>query len=176
VAQAVDRQEIVDGFLFGFGTPISSPNGVATSTVNDSDRPASSPDIKFELLTVGSGEAALEQLLQHQFESRGISISIRQLELSAFLDRVQGPTHEYQAAVMGVPGDLALGYLAPLLRTAGLKPGADTTEQLRQLADSMPVVFLYQARGVQGMNRRVHDVRMDQRGELATVVRWTVVR
>jgi peptide/nickel transport system substrate-binding protein len=176
VAQAVDRQEIVDGFLFGFGTPISSPNGVATRTVNESDRPASSPGLKFELLTVGSGEAALEQLLQHQFDSRGISIGIRQLELSAFLDRVQGPSHEYQAAVMGVPGDLALGYLAPLLRTAGLTPAGDTTAQLKQLADSTPVVFLYQARGVQGMNRRVHDVRMDQRGELATVARWTVAQ
>ncbi len=77
---------------------------------------------------------------------------------------------------MGVPGDLALGYLAPLLRTAGFTPAADTTGQLRQLADSVPVVFLYQARGVQGMNRRVGEVRMDQRGELPTVARWTVAQ
>ena len=185
VAQAVDRQEIVDGYLFGFGTPVwgAVRAGAAgeqgkTGTVPSDDRsaPSDASPLSFELLTVGSGEAALEQLLQHQFESRGISIGIRQLELSAFLDRVQGPSHQYQAAVMGVPGDLALGYLAPLLRTAGLRPAGDTTGQLKQLADSTPVVFLYQARGVQGMNRRVRDVRMDQRGELATVARWTVVQ
>jgi len=191
VAQAVDRQEIVDGYLFGFGTPVWGAVGAVragtageqgkTGTAPKDDRsapsvPSDASPLSFELLTVGSGEAALEQLLQHQFESRGISIGIRQLELSAFLDRVQGPSHQYQAAVMGVPGDLALGYLAPLLRTAGLTPAGDTTGQLKQLADSAPVVFLYQARGVQGMNRRVHDVRMDQRGELATVARWTVVQ
>ncbi|HEU5154224.1 MAG TPA: ABC transporter substrate-binding protein, partial [Gemmatimonadales bacterium] len=192
VAQAVDRQEIVDGFLFGFGTPIEGPHrpeARGTTPTDMSSVPSSaptapsapsaesvSPALSFELLTVGSGEAALEQLLQHQFQRQGITISIRQLELSAFLDRVQGPNHEYQAAVMGVPGDLALGYLAPLLRTAGFTPAADTTGQLKQLADSTPVVFLYQARGVQGMNRRVRDVRMDQRGELATVARWTVAQ
>jgi peptide/nickel transport system substrate-binding protein len=185
VAQAIDRQEIVDGFLFGFGTAERGPGGagaagMAGTATKDSlaTSPASSASssLSFELLTVGSGEAALEQLLQHQLQRQGIAISIRQLELSAFLDRVQGPNHEYQAAVMGVPGDLALGYLAPLLRTAGFTPAVDTTGQLKQLADSTPAVFLYQARGVQGMNRRVREVRMDQRGELATVARWTVAR
>lgn len=174
VAEAVDRKEIVDGYLFGFGTPVWGAVG-AVGAVRAGTAGEQSP-LSFELLTVGSGEAALEQLLQHQFQRQGIAISIRQLELSAFLDRVQGPSHEYQAAVMGVPGDLALGYLSPLLRTAGFTPAADTTGQLRQLADSTPVVFLYQARGVQGMNRRVRNVRMDQRGELATVARWTVVQ
>jgi peptide/nickel transport system substrate-binding protein len=187
LAAAVDRQEIVDGFLFGFGSPAWGPGGAGGAEragmagMANAVSPAlpASPAtsrLSFELLTVGSGEAALEQLLQHQFQRHRIEISIRQLELSAFLDRVQGPSHEYQAAVMGVPGDLALGQLAPLLRTAGFTPAADTTGQLRQLADSSPVVFLYQARGVQGMNRRVGEVRMDQRGELTTVARWTVAR
>jgi hypothetical protein len=52
-------------------------------------------------------------------------------------------------------------------------PG-DTAAQLRILADSAPVVFLYHARGVQGMNRRVQGVHMDVRGELATVARWSI--
>jgi len=36
------------------------------------------------------------------------------------------------------------------------------------------VVWLYHARGVQGMNQRVHGVRMDMRGELPTVAGWQV--
>nr|MBP9106411.1 hypothetical protein [Gemmatimonadaceae bacterium] len=44
----------------------------------------------------------------------------------------------------------------------------------RQLADRMPVVWLYHARGVQGIRRRLGGVRMDLRGELATLAEWTV--
>jgi len=35
-------------------------------------------------------------------------------------------------------------------------------------------VFLYHARGVQGMNRRVRGVRMDRRGELANIAEWWI--
>ena len=41
-------------------------------------------------------------------------------------------------------------------------------------ADSLPAVFLYHARGVQGVNRRVRGVRMDLRGELVTITQWEV--
>jgi hypothetical protein len=44
----------------------------------------------------------------------------------------------------------------------------------RLFADSLPVVFLYHARGLQGMNRRIRNVRMDLRGELAGLSRWRV--
>lgn len=176
VAEAVDRQEIVDGYLFGFGKAAEGAGmaGEAGSVPAALSAPPASPTLSLELLTVGSGEAALEQLLQSQLQRKGIEVRIRQLELSAFLDRVQGPRAEFQAAVMGVPGDLGLGELGPLIRTTGLQVPPDTASQLRLLADSMPVVFLYHARGVQGMNRRVEGVRMDLRGELATVARWTV--
>jgi hypothetical protein len=40
--------------------------------------------------------------------------------------------------------------------------------------DSLPVSFLYHARGLQGMNRRVKGVSMDIRGELATLHQWHV--
>ncbi len=53
-------------------------------------------------------------------------------------------------------------------------PGDTPAETARVLADSAPVVFLYHARGVQGMNRRVRGVRMDVRGELATVHEWRI--
>jgi ABC-type transport system substrate-binding protein len=42
----------------------------------------------------------------------------------------------------------------------------------RVLADSLPATWLYHARGVQGVARRLRGVRMDLRGELATVHDW----
>ena len=80
----------------------------------------------------------------------------------------------FEAAVLGVPGDLGLGHLAPLLGVSGLRPVGDHERLLRLFADSLPAVFLYHARGLQGMNRRVRGVRMDLRGELATVSQWSV--
>jgi len=50
--------------------------------------------------------------------------------------------------------------------------GVESTQRL--LDDSVGVAFLYHARGVQGMNRRVEGVRMDLRGELPTIARWHV--
>jgi peptide/nickel transport system substrate-binding protein len=123
---------------------------------------------------VGSGDAALEQMLQAQLARAGIRARIRQLELSTYLDRVQGPSHPFDAAVMGISGDLELGHLPRLLDLAGLRPDGDRERLLRLFADSMPAVFLYHARGVQGMNRRVRGVRMDLRGELVTISQWAV--
>jgi hypothetical protein len=40
------------------------------------------------------------------------------------------------------------------------------------LADSLPATWLYHARGVQGLSRRLQGVTMDLRGELATVHDW----
>jgi len=183
IAAALDRRAIVDGVLFGFATPAFNPlpPELATSAVSDrlpagppdrrSDRP---PGLSFQLLTVGSGEAALEQMLQAQLAAVGIRASIRQLELSTYLDRVQGPTHDFDAAVMGVQGDLALGHLARLVDLAGLRADGGPERLVRLIADSLPAVFLYHARGVQGINRRVQGVRMDLRGELVTLSQWSV--
>ena len=89
---------------------------------------------------------------------------------------MQGAGHDFDAAVMGISGDLGLGQLAPLLATAGLAAHRRSAAMLRLFADSMPVAFLYHAGGVQGMNRRVRGVRMDVRGELATLRNWDVDR
>src|SRR5437899_420822 len=79
---------------------------------------------------------------------------------------------DFSAAVMGTAGDLGLGYLTSLADLAGVRAPADPGQAQRLLRDSVLVAFLYHARGVQGMNRRVHGVRMDIRGELPTVARW----
>ncbi|HEX7023288.1 MAG TPA: ABC transporter substrate-binding protein [Gemmatimonadales bacterium] len=184
LAAAVDRRAVVDGVLFGFATPATGPLPPALAGVErppgeapPSRSPPGGPKqlpLRFELLTVGSGEAALEQLLQSQLAGSGITANIRQLELSTYLDRVEGPSHQFEAAVLGMAGDPGLGYLGRILSLSGLAAGGTTDEQLRRIADSLPAVFLYHARGVQGINRRIGGIRMDLRGELVTLPRWTV--
>ena len=183
VSDAIDRQELVEAYIYGFGTPalgpvppgtpgyLPTPVRQTSASSSDSGRP-----VRFELLTVGSGEAALEQMLQARLRKAGFDISIRQLELSAFLSRVYGPAHDFDAAVLGIPGDLSLGYLGPLAVLAGFHAPPDPALAQWMFADSLPVAFLYHPRGLQGMNRRVHGVTMDLRGELPTVQRWWVAR
>jgi peptide/nickel transport system substrate-binding protein len=179
VDRAIDRREIVDGYLYGFGTPAEGPVPPGVPGYLPIAPPAEVPSrkgtpLRFELLTVGSGEAPLEQMVQSRLLSDGFDVTIRQLELSAFLGRVYGPGHDFEGAVLGVPGDLGLAYLQPLAELAGLAAPADPAAAQRWFADSVPVAFLYHARGLQGMNRRVHGVIMDLRGELATVHDWWV--
>lgn len=180
-ALAIDRQEIVDGVTFGFGTPAGGPLPPELAAQPDPPPPYR-PDsarvllhgqtVPFELLTVGSGEAALEQLIQAQMRRAGFDVRIRQLELGAFLNRVHAPTPDFDAAILGVSGDLGLGHLPSLLETAGFPP-AEGGEALALFLHEVPVTFLYHARGVQGKRRSVTGVRMDLRGELPTVVRWS---
>ena len=182
VSGAIDRREIVDGYLYGFGTPADGPvpPGVpGYLPVARGPAPLEAPaaargPVQFELLTVGSGEAALEQMVQARLRAAGFDVVIRQLELGAFLGRVYGREHDFDAAVLGISGDPGLGYLGPLAELAGLTAPADPAAAQRLFADSIPVAFLYHARGLQGMNRRVHGVTMDLRGELPTVHDWWV--
>ncbi len=187
VSRAVDRKEIVEGYLYGFGTPAYGPippgvPGYLPMAAEPEPRPASARPagragpVRLELLTVGSGEAPLEQMVQSRLAAAGFEVRIRQLEVSAFLSRVYGPEHDFDAAVLGVPGDLGLGYLGPLAALAGFEPPKGPVAAQRLFTDSLPVAFLYHARGLQGMNRRVQGVTMDLRGELATVREWWVTR
>jgi len=185
IAAAIDREEIVAAQVYGFGSPAYGPlrageggkgrerEGVAVAPSPALSRPLQ-PSPPFEILTAGSGEGTLEQLVQAQLARAGFKVRIRQLELSTFLGRLYGPAHDFDAAILGIPGDLGLGYLRPLAELAGVPSGADAGATLRTLADSAPVAFLYHARGVQGANRRVRGVRMDLRGELVTVHDWWI--
>ncbi len=73
---------------------------------------------------------------------------------------------------MGIPGDLDMGELPRVLAISGESPDGSTAERLARIHDSLPAAFLYQATGVQGMNRRVAGVHLDIRGELASVHQW----
>jgi len=179
---AIDRDEIIGGFLYGFGTRAEGPvpsflpgyvRGVPTQFAPDSARRLlAGRRPRIELLTVGSGEAALEQLVQARLDAVGFEVAIRQLEFSTYSDRVNGPGHQFDAAMMGIPGDVDLGYLAHVAQIAGVAASSDPTAAQRAFAAQVPVAWLYDARGVQGMNRRLRGVTMDMRGELVTFGRW----
>jgi peptide/nickel transport system substrate-binding protein len=146
-------------------------------------------ELAFTLTTVGSADNVLEQLIQADLAAVGGRVRIRQLELGAFLAAAQNPAREYDALVTGIPGDLGLGYLRALFDSrrregpqqyaqyanpavdAALDAG-DFAAVQRLVAAELPVTWLYHARGVQGTSRRLHGVRMDLRGELATVWQW----
>jgi peptide/nickel transport system substrate-binding protein len=145
--------------------------------------------LAFTLLTVGSADNALEQFIQADLAAVGVRMRIRQLELGAFLAAAQSPRREYDALVTGIPGDLALGYLRALFDSrrrgepqqyAQYANGAvdraldagDLAAVQRLVAADLPVTWLYHARGLHGLSRRLHGVRMDLRGELVTVHDW----
>jgi len=180
IGLAIDRVAIVSGYLFGFGVPASGPlppelnpapvappvYAPGRARVMLGNRPRA-----FELLTVGSGEAAMEQMIQQQLARIGVTVTIRQVELATFLERVQG-ARDFDAAVMGISGDLQLGYLRSLVDWSGVPAVGQGAGLVPVIRDSVSATFLYHARGVQGMNRRLHGVRMDLRGELASLAAW----
>jgi peptide/nickel transport system substrate-binding protein len=152
------------------------------------------------LLTVGSGENAAEQLVQADLGARGIAVEIRQLEMGAFLAAARGRPPQFDVLYTSIPGDLSLGHLAAMYdgrlsggaldyadfhtRTldslfARTRTAADRDALIRawgavqrELASEMPAVWIYHSRGVQGVARRLEGVRMDLRGELASVASW----
>ena len=129
LAGAIDRQEIVDGYAYGYRDP-----GDRSRAAGCSERcavralrafrayprlprlsPSPSSSSPSARATTSSNRCS-----SPSSRRAGFTVTIRQLELSAFLDRVYGPTHDFTAAVMGVPGDIALGYLRPLGDVAGM--------------------------------------------------------
>ncbi len=213
---ALDRNQMVSAYLYGFGevadgpVPPEHPLAVPVPAVPfdraaaralldslgwragaDGLRRRDGRALAFALLTVGSSDNSLEQMIQADLRTVGVDARIRQLELGAFLAAAQGHGRDYDALVTGIPGDLALGYLRGLfdsrLRAAPLQyaqyrnPAVDAALDAgdfgavqRIVARDLPISFLYHARGVQGMRRRLRGVRMDLRGELATLQHWHV--
>src|SRR6185503_8593277 len=132
---------------------------------------------------------------------RGIRVSIRQLELAAFLSRARAREKSFDMLVTGVPGDLSLAYLRAMFDSAQAGSSLDYadfhTAELsalfrrardartdaeardawaaiqRTLARLVPVSWLYHSRGLQGVSARMRNVAMDLRGELVTIARWS---
>ncbi len=226
ISMSVDRSRLVDAALAGFGVPAAgpvppeSPLALAGAPVHDVARADSLLDaagwprgpngarrrggrpLEFDLLTVGSGDNALEQLIQADLALRGIRVDIRQVELGTFLNDARASSKTFDVLIAGVPGDVALSFVSAMFetrqrggaldytgfhsreldslftaaRTAGDQSSRVATWQAvqRVLADSMPVAWLYHSRGVQGLSARLRNVTMDLRGEMVSVANWSI--
>jgi peptide/nickel transport system substrate-binding protein len=157
---------------------------------------------EIELLTVGSGDNVVEQLVQADLAARGIVVPIRQTELGTFLTTARAPDKRFDLLLAGIPGDLALsqinalfattqrggsldytGYHSPALDAALGSAASAASDSARRAAwlrvqmmlDSLaPATWLYHSRGVQGVTRRLRGARMDLRGELVTLHDWSL--
>lgn len=156
--------------------------------------------LRFTLRTVGSGDNALEQLIQADLREQGIQVEIQQMELGAFLTDARADPKRFEALVTGIPGDVSLSHVAAMFETSQSggaldysgfhRPAFDTLlrvardapdeESLRRawvaIEDALyreaPVAWLYHSRGVQGLRRSVRGIVMDLRGELVSVAEW----
>jgi peptide/nickel transport system substrate-binding protein len=221
---AVDRRRLVQAAVAGYGTPAGGaiPPGLPFSPVDTpvvdqaaaralledagwrlvpgrAVRERAGRPLRATLLTVGSGDLAVEQLVQADLAAVGVAVELQVRELGAFLGALRPPTRNFDLALTGIPGTLALGHLPALFATAQqggaldytgyhapaldarLAAAAEAPPEARkaawaavdaQLREAMPVAWLYHARGVQGRSRRLQGVVMDLRGELATVTQW----
>jgi peptide/nickel transport system substrate-binding protein len=223
VAGALDRQRIVDVALNGFGLPADGPipaghplagparphddpgallDSAGWTRQADGWRSRNGRPLRFSLRTVGSGDNAVEQLIQADLRSLGVQVDIEQMELGAFLGEARAPEKRFDALVTGIPGDVSLGHVSAMFEggqaggaldyAAFHRPALDsllwrtrnaaTTPELATawqdvvtwLAREAPVAWIYHARGVQGMRRRLRGVQMDLRGELVSLTRWTM--
>ena len=94
--------------------------GYARSTITG-ERVRNGTPLRLTLLSVGSGDQAVEQLVQADLAARGIAVEIRVLELATFLATVRNPDKSFDFAYTGIPGDIALGHLSALFASA--QPG-----------------------------------------------------
>ncbi len=224
VAWSIDRTRIVQAAVAGYATPAAGaiPPGLPISRTapppfdtvradslldaagwrrtSSGARARAGKPLEVELLTVGSGDMAIEQLVQADLAARGIAMRIRVAELATFLTAVRATQKQFDLAITGIPGDIALNSLFALFSTSqrggaldytGFHDAALDTLLIRardarvgdagdawarvdsSLWASAPAVWLYHARGVQGLSRRLEHVSMDLRGELVTVAQWS---
>jgi peptide/nickel transport system substrate-binding protein len=157
---------------------------------------------EIELLTVGTGDNVAEQLVQSDLKARGITVRVRQTEMGSFLTTARAERKNFDVLIAGIPGDLSLSYVSALFdsRQRGgtldytgfhsaaldtlLRVAADAPEgaarrtawsAVQAALDTLaPATWIYHARGVQGVSRRVRGAHMDLRGELVTVHDWSL--
>ncbi len=228
LTMAIDRQLIIEAYIYGYGSLADGPVArdhpwyIDVPTVPHDQRSASqqlenagwligedgirvrgSQRFTVDLLTVGSGDLPLEQMIQAQLLEVGVEVNIHQHELTSFLALAQAEDRDFDALVIGIPGDLSLSHVAAMF--GGRNPGplaypgyrndrfdeslemaqeADSEETLceawqealRLLADDLPTTWLYHARGLQGASGRITNTSVDFRGELAGISQWRIRR
>jgi peptide/nickel transport system substrate-binding protein len=224
---SLDRERIVKAALAGYAVPASGPvapeSPYALQSANlrdaraadslfdaagwqrgaDRARARDGKPLTVELLTVGSGDQAVEQLVQADLAERGVHVDIRVVEFGAFLARARAVPKTFDLLITVIPGDLSLAYLGamydglqrgsaldyadyhtPRLDSLFARTRAATTREATidawhdvqsELAFDVPAAWIYHSRGLQGVSRRMQGVRMDLRGELTSLASWTVV-
>ncbi|MEP6492792.1 MAG: peptide ABC transporter substrate-binding protein [bacterium] len=224
LSASIDRERIVRAALAGYGraaagpVPPESPLALDAKPVLDTRladslldaagwkrgannlRQRAGRPFELDLATVGSGDNALEQLVQADLMLRGVKVNIRQVELGAFLTMARAPTKQFDVLVAGVPGDVALAFLGAMFESRQANGALDYTgfHQPRldslfaaarvarsdadrvvawrsvqeMLAGEVPVAWIYHSRGVQGVSARLRNVVMDLRGEMVTLANW----
>ena len=219
---AINRARIIDVALAGYGDvahgPVPPGHPLARAVKRSAADPGALLDsagwtraggqwrerngnpLRFTLRTVGSGDNALEQLIQADLREQGIQVEIQQMELGAFLTDARADPKRFEALVTGIPGDVSLSHVAAMFETAQSGGALDYSgfhqpafdellrmareapddEALRRawaaIEDALyreaPVAWLYHSRGVQGLRRSVQGIVMDLRGELVSVAGW----
>jgi peptide/nickel transport system substrate-binding protein len=222
---SIDRDRLVSAALAGYAVPASGPvvpdNPLALQRAVKRDphladslldaagwtrtgtgvRTRGGKPFAVELLTVGTGDHAVEQLVQADLAERGVHLEIRDVEMGAFLTRARALPKTFDLILTGVTGDVSLAYLSAMFdsrqRGGSLDYADYHTDRLdslfarargaatesaaaaawheiqEELALNMPAVWLYHARGLQGISRRMQGVRMDLRGELESLAQWS---
>lgn len=223
---SIDRERIVRVALAGYGKPAAGPvppesplarggtpahdARLADSLLDaagwtrgaDGIRRRGDAVLRAELFTVGSGDNAGEQLVQSDLGARGIHVTIRQMEMGAFLAKARATPKAFDLLMTGIPGDVSLSFVGALFdgrqRGGALDYGDYHTPELDSLfvrarrahdderpaawraiqevlARDVPVAWIYHSRGLQGVSGRLGGVTMDLRGELTTLGSWRLV-
>jgi peptide/nickel transport system substrate-binding protein len=222
---SLDRERIVAAALAGYGRPAGGPvvpdNPAAIArapalNVSLADslldaagwtrgangrRTRNGVSLSAQMLTVGSGDHALEQLVQADLAERGIEVEIRDMEFGAFITRARARPLNFDMILTGISGDVSLAYIGAmhdsrqrgsaldygdyhtpaldsLFARARISPVDEALDAWRGiqtiLAHDLPSVWIYHARGLQGISRRMQGVRMDLRGEMVSLNSWSV--
>jgi peptide/nickel transport system substrate-binding protein len=222
IALAVDRRRIVDAGVGGFGVPSAAPSADAAQDVAPADtvradslldaagwrrsvtgvRTRNGAALVITMLTVGSGDNPVEQLLQADLRSRGVDLRIATRDMGSLLASTRSNATDHCATYTGVAGDPARSQLAALFDPAApggaldlgarrplnlgpafaaLRTLTDSTPRHAAwravfgiLSDSVPATVIFHSRGVQGLTRRLQHVTIDLRGELFSAARWTL--
>ena len=222
IARSVDRLRLVEAGIGGFGVPSAAPSAdlahdttradvaFADSLLDAAGWRRSSTDIRtrngqplrIEMLSVGTGDNPVEQLLQSDLRARGIELRIATRDMGALLSNARSRAPGHCAIYTGVAGDPSRSQIAALFdptsgggaldlganRPANLAPlfaqlrtTSDSAARAtawasvqRILVDSMPATPIFHSRGVQGITRRLQHISIDLRGELFTAAQWTL--
>lgn len=141
------------------------------------------------------------QTMQAQLAEVGIEIRPQVLEFTTMLDQMMDPAREFDGAIMGFSNDFRIDD-SPLFHSSridgpfafsgtrnpeidrlleALSRTTDREEALplwqayqRAIVEEQPYTFLYFAPRMSGVNTRLQNVVMDERGEWVSIRRWYI--